>query len=86
MNDNKNKFIEQILSMKNELVLKILHYVDMITEFSIEQEQKREDVKQKNMAARLKKKKFRMRMMGNKDASNDKNFKDDDEDKEDEHN
>lgn len=38
MNDNKNKFIEQILSMKNELVLKILHYVDMITEFSIEQE------------------------------------------------
>lgn len=38
------------------------------------------------MAARLKKKKFRMRMMGNKDTSNDKNFKDDDDDKEDEAN
>lgn len=87
MNDNKSKFIEQILSMKNELVLKILHYIDMITEFSIEQENQRgqsfEEVKQKNTAARQKKKKFRMRMMGNKD--NDKNFKDED-DEEDEHN
>jgi len=41
MNDNKSKFIEQILSMKNELVLKILHYIDMITEFSIVQENHR---------------------------------------------